>query len=83
VLIRNNFAIPQNSAEEKFAKFAKMVGKSAVGTPNQFAKVAVYWSSAVVGIHRPSLVASSGPPSASVGNVPKKSPPWTPPPIIK
>src|SRR5580704_779434 len=67
----------------KFARFGKMVGRSDVGTPNQFAKVAAYWSSEVVGIQRPSLVASSGPPSASVGKVPKKSPPWTPPPMIR
>lgn len=55
---------------EKLARFGKMAGKSAAATPNQFAMVAAYWSSEVVGTHRPSPVASSGPFTASVGNVP-------------
>src|SRR6476646_11718565 len=59
-----------NTGIVKFARFGKIVGKSAVGTPNQLARVAAYWSSDVVGIQRPWLVASSGPPSAKVGKVP-------------
>ena len=54
----------------KFAMFGKIDGKSIACTPNQVAKVAAYWSRAVVGIHGPLLPASSGPASASVGKVP-------------
>src|SRR6266436_4964084 len=42
--------------------------KSVVGTPNQLASDPAYWSREVVGIQRPSPVASSGPARASVGN---------------
>jgi hypothetical protein len=42
-----------NTGVVKFARFGKIVGKSAGGTPNQFARVAAYWSSEVVGIQRP------------------------------
>ena len=58
-------------------RFGNTDAKSAVGTPNHFASVAPYWSTDVVGIQRPRCSASSGPPSASVGYLPKKSPPFT------
>ena len=57
--------------------FGTTAGMSASGTPNHLASVAAYWSTAVVGIHRPSESVSSGPPSASVGNVPYVWPPRT------
>jgi hypothetical protein len=54
----------------KFVRFGKIDGKFTAGTPNHVARVAAYWSKAVVGIHRPFWSASSGPPNASVGKVP-------------
>ena len=50
-------------------RFGKTVGMCVLSTPNHFAIVAAYWSTAVVGIHRPVLV-SSGPPTVNVGHVP-------------
>src|SRR5687768_10345616 len=57
----------------------KTVGISAALTPNHLASVAEYSSTAVVGIHRPVLV-SSGPLTASVGKLPYRRCPCTPPP---
>jgi hypothetical protein len=54
----------------KLARLGKMVAKSLDGTPNQFAKVAPYWSIAVVGIQRPLEPTSLGPPGANTGIVP-------------
>jgi len=54
----------------KLARLGKTEGKSVEATPNHCASVAAYWSIDVVGTHRPSPVASSGPFTASVGNVP-------------
>jgi hypothetical protein len=54
----------------KFAKLGKMFGKLAALTPNQVARVAAYWSKAVVGIQRPFWSASFGPPRVSVGKMP-------------
>src|SRR5450432_1439933 len=61
--------------------FGNTYGRSDSAMPNQRASVAPYCSSDVVGIQRPSLPRSSGPFSACVGTVPKKSPPFTAPPI--
>ena len=49
--------------------FGKMVVRLPLSTPNHEARVAKYWSVAVVGIHRPVLV-SSGPLMVSVGYLP-------------
>ena len=54
---------------EKRPMLGKSVARLPASTPNQVASVAKYWSMAVVGIQRPVLV-SSGPLTASVGNVP-------------
>src|SRR5215475_2470688 len=68
---------------EKFAKVGKTVGMSVALTPNHAARVAPYWSSEVVGIHRPFEPASSLLPNTMVGNLPYMSPPFTAPPITK
>src|SRR5262249_49981076 len=60
--------------------FGSTEARSPGATPNQRASVAAYWSVEVVGIHRPWAVKSSGPPSASVGNVPYVCRPSTAPP---
>ena len=54
----------------KLPMLGKMEGKLAVGTPNHFASVPPYWSTDVVGIQRPLLPASLGPPGVSMGNWP-------------
>src|SRR5450755_1273816 len=59
-----------------------MVGRSAAATPNQEASVAAYWSTDVVGIQRPLLPVSSGPPGVSVGQVPNILLPCTAPPTM-
>ena len=55
--------------DEKRPRLGKTVARLLLSTPNQVASVAKYWSQAVVGIQRPVLV-SSGPLTASVGNLP-------------
>src|ERR1700730_16243278 len=64
----------------KLTRLGKIVGKFALLTPNHVAIVAAYWSRAVVGIQRPLLPATSGPPSASVGKFPYTVFPFTAPP---
>jgi hypothetical protein len=54
----------------KLARLGKIPGRFAAGTPNHDASVAPYWSSAVVGIQRPLLATSLGPPSENTGSVP-------------
>ncbi len=54
----------------KLARLGKTEGRLAALTPNHVARVAAYWSRAVVGIQRPFWSASLGPPSARVGKVP-------------
>ena len=51
----------------KRPRFGKTVARLPLSTPNHVARVAKYWSMAVVGIQRPVLV-SSGPLTVSVGN---------------
>src|SRR5208282_1575870 len=55
---------------EKLPILGKIDGKLAGITPNHWARVPPYWSTDVVGIHRPLLPASFGPPRASCGNWP-------------
>src|SRR5664280_2955327 len=54
----------------ELADVRKTVGRSFAATPYHCARMAPYWSTDVVGIHRPSFEASSGPFSAKVGKVP-------------
>jgi hypothetical protein len=68
-------------AVEKLPIFGKIDGICAVLTPNQDASVAAYCTLPVEGTHRPFVPESSGPFSASVGNVPYIWPPFTAPPI--
>src|SRR5262249_21217693 len=68
------------SAVAKRPRLGTMGGRSAGATPNQLARVATYWSGLGGGIHRPSLVKSSGPPRARVGKVPEVGRPRTAPP---
>src|ERR1017187_968653 len=63
--------------------YGKTGGRSFAPAPYHCARIAPYWSTDVVGIHRPSFEASSGPFSAKVGKVPEKSPPFTEPPRMK
>src|SRR5258708_3521766 len=51
-------------------------------TPNQLARVAPYWSTESAGSRRP-WPTSSGPLLATIGGGPKKSRPWTAPPMPK
>jgi hypothetical protein len=60
--------------------FGKIVGICAALTPNHDASVAAYCTLPVDGTHRPFVPESSGPFSASVGNVPYICPPFTAPP---
>src|ERR1017187_6675850 len=66
----------------KRPRLGKTVVRLLVSTPNQDARVAKYWSQAVVGIQRPVLT-SSGPPTASEGNVPYVWLPCTAPPMMR
>src|ERR1700690_4281857 len=50
--------------------YGKTAGPSFAATPYHCASVAPYWSTDVVGIHRPSFEASSGPFNANVGKLP-------------
>ena len=55
------------SGVAKRLRLGKMAAKLAPGsTPNHLARVAEYWSTAVVGIHRPVLVSLIGTPAASL-----------------
>src|ERR1039457_2030595 len=60
--------------------YGKTVGRSFAATPYHCARIAPYWSTDVVGIHRPSFEASSGPFSAQGGKGARKAPPFPPPP---
>ena len=55
--------------------FGKTVATSLAGKPYRFASVAAYRSIDIVGMERPMFPESSGPERASVGHLPKKSPP--------
>ena len=55
------------SGWENLDKFGKTAPSWLDGTPNQRASVAPYWSTAIVGIQRPSFSASLGPPSVNCG----------------
>ncbi|MEA2693992.1 MAG: hypothetical protein QOJ16_3379 [Acidobacteriota bacterium] len=54
----------------KRLKLGNTVAMSVEVTPNQRARVALYSSTEVVGIQRPWLPESSGPPSLKVGTLP-------------
>ena len=56
--------------ELKFGKSGKTVESALSGMPNQEQSVAPYWSIEVVGIQRPLVSVSLGPPSSNVGNWP-------------
>src|SRR5437588_9172245 len=55
---------------EKLPSRGKTAGKSLAERPYQLARVAAYWSTEVVGIQRPRVSVSFGPPRASVGYAP-------------
>jgi len=56
--------------DAKFAKFGNTVESEVSGIPNHDANDAPYWSIDVVGIQRPRVSVSLGPPNANVGNAP-------------
>jgi hypothetical protein len=64
-----SYAIKPRSDVAKRPMFGNTVAISESLTPNQRARVAEYWSTDVVGIHRPVLV-SFGPLTVNVGNPP-------------
>ena len=68
-------------AVAKLPIFGKIAGICAALTPNHEASVAAYCTLPVDGTQRPLVPESSGPFSASVGNVPYICPPFTAPPI--
>ena len=51
-------------------RFGSAVASAAGVAPSQAASAAAYWSTAIVGIQRPSLPTSSGPPGTNVGILP-------------
>ncbi len=67
-------------AEAKLPIFGNTLAICVALTPNQLASVPAYCTLAVEGTHRPFDPESSGPASASVGNVPYILPPFTAPP---
>src|SRR5579859_4230034 len=62
--------------------FGNTVARLPLSTPNQVARVAKYWSMAVVGIQRHVLV-SLGPLMVSAGKAPKVRWPLTAPPMMR